>query len=122
MSMSGDHGGVARHHALAVDQHQGAFAAETAEVDGGGAGRAVGFEVAEFTEGLGQVVDQVFDVRHALQRDLLRTDGGDRADAGQVRRGNARTGDHDLADRGRSAGLLREGLSADGQGRTTDHR
>ena len=62
-------GRVAGLDALAVDQHQGAGAAEAAEVDGGGAGGAVGLELAEVGEGLRQVVDQVFDVGRALQLD-----------------------------------------------------
>jgi len=65
---------------------------------------AVGFELAEVGERLGQIVDQVFDVGGALQLDVLRVHRGDGADAGQVRARDARAGDHEFRHRGAGFG------------------
>ena len=81
------------HQATAVDQHQGARAAEAAEVDGRAAGCAVRDRRALSRERLRQGVDDVFNAGRALRLDVRRRQHRNRADRGQVGLRDARAGD-----------------------------
>ncbi len=60
-------GDAAVGHAATVDEHQGAGRAEAAQVDRRGTGGAVRHVRVLRGEGLRQLVDEVFDARHALR-------------------------------------------------------
>ena len=57
---------IARHEAMAVDQHQRPDGAEAAKVDRGGACRAGGNELALRRIDLGKLVEDVLDVGRRL--------------------------------------------------------
>ena len=114
---------VADAEAPAVDQHQGALRADPAKVGGadaagrgqrvGGVGK-VGFAVLEVLRQLVQQVDDVGVTPRAAE--LLVADRLDRAEAGQVRRRDARGGDLDLGHGrgdGRRVGGRRVGCGPD---------
>ena len=85
---------VARHQAAAVDQHQGTLRAETAQIDGGGAGGTVRQGRRLAGEHLRQRVEQIFGLLRARLLDVGIADRGDRRNRGQVGVGDARPGDN----------------------------
>src|SRR5690606_25150112 len=97
VDVGGERERVAEAHAMAVDQHQRAVRSQAAQVQGGGAGRAVRFVRRQLRRDLRQVVDEVLDAGDAAIGELFRADLGDGARRDEVGIGrDARTRDRDL--------------------------
>jgi len=99
---------IAGHHALAVNQHEGALRAEATQVDRRGTVRGVGNVRALRSESLRELVENVFDARLAGDVQFFCADRGDRADALKIGGNDARTCDDDFIHRVACVLLLSE--------------